>query len=90
VVQNKKYTMGCCVNKKELIEIRFPKIYWTRTAVWKYTDTMRFTTTIIDNNIYSQYYKCVFNDIWSFEKIKLHYDVKEHMIYVYGDRKVSL
>ena len=76
--------MGNCFFKRELIEIRFPKEYWHKTAVEKYCELMQFSGMILDHNIYSQYHKCIFLNVKRYKNIKVKTNLGDHVIYVYG------
>jgi hypothetical protein len=80
--------MGIIFSKEKnaLIEIRFPKEFWSKAGVNRFVKLYLLDQgMVLDDDIYSQYYKSIYRDIRRYKNIRTTTDVRDHIIFVYGD-----
>jgi hypothetical protein len=70
-----------------LIEIRFSKDLWTIRAVARMQNIMMLGGMLVDDDVYSQWYKIMYHDIRLFKNIRAVPDVKNRLIMIYGDER---
>ena len=75
------------VEQNTLIEIRFVKDFWFRSAVIKYKDALMISGMLLDDDPYSVYHKIIYHDIRRYKNIRIVSNARDRVIFIYGDRK---
>jgi hypothetical protein len=75
------------VEQNVLIEIRFVKDFWFRSAVMKYREALMLSGMLLADDPYSVYHKIIYHDIRRYKNIRRVSNVRDRIIYVYGDLK---
>ncbi len=73
--------------KNVLLEIRFPKNYWSMAGVHHFARELFLDAMRVDEDVFSQYYKYIYHDIRLYRNHRAVSDARRHVIFLYGDRK---
>jgi hypothetical protein len=79
--------LPCCKKKNVLIEIRWPKDYWTHINVAYYANLTMLGGCLLDLNVFSQYHTMIYRDKRRYKNLHSVVNKRDHVIWVYGDQK---
>lgn len=81
--------MGLCMCKKRnlLLEILFPKDYWSREGVKQFIHNLWLEKHRLYDDVYSDYYFYIYEDKRLHTNLRHVTNPRRHMIFVYGDEK---
>jgi hypothetical protein len=77
-----------CFRKKNLLlEINFPKEYWSRDGVIKYSELFILDGLLLAENPFSSYHRIIYKDIRRYKNHKKTIDRYDHTIFIFGDER---
>ena len=81
--------MGLCICKKKniLVEILFPKSFWSKAGVGVFVNELLLEKNRIYDNVYSDYYIYIYEDKRLYTNLRHTTDPRRHIAFVYGDER---